>query len=94
MDALRRHRELIDATDEQILRLLHRRAEIASRLGALKRRAGLPIVDPQRERTVLRRVTELNDLAQGPLDRSSVTRIFRSIIHASRTTQMSKRNSQ
>lgn len=93
MDRLERHRSLIDATDEQILRLLHQRMRIASRVGALKRRQGLPVVDPQREGRVLRRVAELNDLAQSPLDRSSVLCIFRSIIQASRRTQLSPRTS-
>jgi chorismate mutase / prephenate dehydratase len=74
----------IDSIDAELLRLLERRAEVASEIGALKRRAGLPICDPGREREVLRRVRQRNP---GALDDLGVMRIFRSIMRESRRLQ-------
>ena len=78
-------RNEIDAIDEELLRLVNRRARIAVRLGALKSVAGLPVADPARERDVLARARRDNE---GPLDAEAVTRIFRRIIRESRRAEM------
>ena len=77
-------RNEIDAIDEELLRLVNRRARIAVRLGALKRVAGLPLADPARERDVLARACRDNE---GPLDAEAVARIFRRIIRESRRAE-------
>ncbi|HEV2705494.1 MAG TPA: chorismate mutase [Pyrinomonadaceae bacterium] len=74
-------REEIDTIDAELLRLMNRRALVAVQVGALKSSAGLPIHDPQRERTVLSRACRAND---GPLDDDAVSKIFRLIIRESR----------
>src|SRR5215212_3575110 len=71
----------IDSIDEELVRLLNRRARLAVEIGALKKCAALPLRDPERERDVLRRACRAN---AGPLDESALVRIFRCIIDASR----------
>lgn len=71
----------IDETDRELLRLLNRRARLAMKVGALKRAAGLPCCDPERERAVLRDLQKAN---AGPLDAGAITKLFRRIIRESR----------
>lgn len=71
----------IDELDRELLRLLNRRARLAMKVGALKRAAGLPCCDPERERAVLMDLQQAN---AGPLDERAVTKLFRRIIRESR----------
>ena len=77
-------RREIDEIDGELLRLLNRRAEVASRVLALKRNAGLAICDPQRELDVVCRAREGNP---GPLDGPAIERIFRCIVHEVRKAE-------
>jgi chorismate mutase-like protein len=76
----------INAIDAKLLRLLNMRARIAIKVGVLKRTAGLPLNDAEREQEVLKRVRQANT---GPLDDETVTRLFRRIIRESRRAQQS-----
>ena len=78
-------RKEIDAIDAEILSLLNKRAEAAGKIGVLKAKAGLPIVDLDRESEVLRRVSQAND---GILANDSIIKIFRRIIQESRQVQI------
>ncbi|MBA3357642.1 MAG: chorismate mutase [Pyrinomonadaceae bacterium] len=71
----------IDELDRELLRLVNRRARLAMKVGALKRAAGLPCCDPERERAVLR---DLQNANAGPLNGRAVNKIFRRIIRESR----------
>ena len=75
--ALEDWRRQIDALDTELLRLLNQRAAIACEIALVKVASGLPAYDGNRESQVLARVAEKNS---GPLDRQSVTAIFRGII--------------
>ena len=75
----------IDELDRELLRLLNRRARLAMKVGALKRDAGLPCCDPERERVVL---SDLQKANSGPLDGPAVTKLFRRIIRESREMEM------
>lgn len=77
-------RKEIDQVDTELLRLLNIRARLALKVGALKQAAQLPFCDPERERTVLQRLQEMND---GPLDERAVDKVFRRIIRESRRVQ-------
>lgn len=74
----------IDEIDQQLLRLLNRRARLATEVGQLKRIAGIPVEDAQREREVINRVCSANS---GPLDNSAVERLFRHIIRESKRVE-------
>jgi chorismate mutase-like protein len=79
-------RREIDEIDRELLRLLNMRARLAIKVGALKKAADLPFCDPDRERSVLDRLQELND---GPLDKHAVGKLFRRIIRESRRIEAS-----
>ena len=78
------YRTEIDEIDRELLRLLNRRARLAMKVGALKRVAGLPCSDPERERLVLRRLQQANG---GPLDTRAINKLFRRIIGESRRVE-------
>jgi chorismate mutase len=77
-------RKEIDEIDGELLQLLNIRARLALKVGALKQAAHLPFCDPERERTVLERLREMNS---GPLDERAVDKVFRRIIRESRRVQ-------
>ena len=73
-------RHAIDAIDDEILRLLSKRAECAEEVGRVKREAGeedIWFYRPEREAQILNRVTKDN---KGPLANERITTIFREII--------------
>lgn len=77
-------RSEIDEIDRELLRLLNRRARLAMKVGSLKRAAGLPCCDPERERAVLGDLERAN---AGPLYGRAITKIFRRIIRESRNME-------
>lgn len=78
-------RSKISALDEELLRLLNQRAEIALKVGESKKGSGLSVCDHTREREVIERICSLNS---GPLDDRAVVELFRAIIHESRRIQI------
>ena len=75
----------IERIDNAIVALLAERMEIGKRTGALKRAAGLPILDPTREAAVIRRVTEVARDAGLPPE--PVREVFWQIVGMSRRSQ-------
>ena len=73
-------REGIDAVDEEIVRLLDRRAWLARRIGEIKHERGLAAYAPARERAVLNRVA---DLSEGDFPKRGLEAVFREIISCS-----------
>ena|SRR6266540_1220611 len=75
----------IATIDDEIVRLLLRRVEIARRTGILKRANGLPILDPQREAQVIRSaVARAREIG---LEEEPVRGIFWHILGMSRKAQ-------
>ncbi len=74
LDELRRR---IDALDTALLELLAQRVEVVLEVAAFKRRRGLRVYDPARERTVLAR---LSALGRAPLTDGIVRHVFERII--------------
>lgn len=81
-DALKQHREQIDAIDLQLLQLVNARAQHAHAIGTLK--GGDPIYRPEREAQVLRRLHASN---AGPLPDAEISTIFRGIMSACRALE-------
>ena len=74
-EKLKKHRDQIDAIDEQILTLVNERAALARAIGSLKDDG--VIYRPEREAQVLRRLQEHN---AGPLSNEAVSHIFRGVM--------------
>jgi chorismate mutase/prephenate dehydratase len=79
--ALRRH---IDRIDDQLLRLLNRRARLALAVAEQKARTNSGVYAPGREKGVLARLVGQN---HGPLSERMVRAIFREVISASRSLE-------
>lgn len=78
-------RNAIEVVDHRIVALLAERVALARRTAGIKRAAGLPILDPQREAEVIRRAVVMareHDLATEP-----VREIFWHIVGMSRRAQ-------
>ena len=75
-------RREIDRIDRQIMNLLNRRALTVRRVGELKARAGIPIVDLEREDEVLRRVTGRGRKTGEP------KRSFRLLLHPQKSREI------
>jgi chorismate mutase len=77
-------RKQIDEIDQKLVELISKRAHAAHEIGKLKRTAGMPIYEPDRERTVFERVKKGN---RGPLADVDLIRIYERIIDVMRQIQ-------
>jgi chorismate mutase len=74
-------RRAIDEVDGQLLALLSERVRLVLLVGDYKRKNGLAIYDPERERSLLER---LSGAARPPLDEDTVRRVFERLVDESR----------
>jgi chorismate mutase len=79
-------REEIEKIDRSLISLIAERVKLARRVGAVKRAAGLPTLDPPREAAVVRRAGAL--ARDAGLDDEDVRYIFWHLIGLSRRIQM------
>lgn len=82
MDEIDKLRREIDSLDDALLETLNRRAALAQRIGLLKGNGSA--YRPDREATILRRMTQANS---GPLSRERVAAVFREVISACRALE-------
>ena len=69
----------IDAIDQELLSLLNRRAQVAERVGEVKKREGSPFFRPDRVAKVIEKIQHAN---QGPLKNEHVEAVWREIMSA------------
>ena len=74
-------RRQIDRLDEQLLKSVNRRAQLALEIGRVKKHRKWPVFDASREASVLRHVIKSN---RGPLSPAAVQRIFQSVLRECR----------
>lgn len=74
-DLLKQFRDQIDALDEQMLKLVNERAQLARKIGNVKDDG--VIYRPEREAQILRRLQSHN---AGPLSNEAVSNIFRAVM--------------
>ena len=77
-------RKKIDELDRRLVELLSERAQAAHEIGRLKRDAGMPIYEPDREQTVFQNVQKMNP---GPLPDRDLMRIYERIMDIMRQIQ-------
>src|SRR3989339_121931 len=77
-------RSEIDAIDNEILLLLNNRMKKALELSGMKKKAGVFIYKPEREKQILWRLEKLN---RGPLSKAALRNVFYEILSASRSLQ-------
>jgi len=74
-------RSEIDRLDGELLKIFNQRAQLALKIGELKKTTGLPIFDPSREKKIFQRMKNENP---GPLDDQAIVRLFERVIDESR----------
>jgi chorismate mutase/prephenate dehydratase len=79
-DGLKKLRNKIDAIDDEILERLNKRAEYVVEVGNIKKTEKVKFHTPERERQILKRMTEHN---KGPFPNDALKSIYREIISAS-----------
>jgi chorismate mutase len=77
-------RRKIDEIDRKLVALLSERAQAAHEIGKLKRDAGMPIYEPDRERYVFENTQKANS---GPLPNRDLQRIYERIMDVMRHIQ-------
>ena len=83
MDELQNLRREIDAIDRELVELFRRRMDVTARVGEYKRANGIPVLDQERERQVLRNKGEL----AGEELRPAAVTLFQTIMALSRRQQ-------
>ncbi len=78
--AIKHLRKDIDAIDKEIVKLLNKRACRILEIGKMKNKTGEAVYAPAREKEVLSKIIREN---QGPLNRETLTAIWREIMSAS-----------
>jgi len=74
-------RKRIDLLDDELLRIFNERARLALAIGEIKKRLGLPVYDPAREKRIFARMKGDN---RGPLDDGAIVRLFERVVDESR----------
>ena len=69
-------RERIDGIDRQMIDLLNERMQCAHEIGRIKKAAGKPIRDPERERDVLAKIKAHNQKLQGPVKDETLEKLY------------------
>lgn len=80
-------RARIDELNVELISLLNKRASFAREIGKVKKQAGLPVLDPDRESRVLDAVGELARNGEGPLGEESIKRIFQVVMEETRKVE-------
>lgn len=79
------YRKEIDDIDGAIVSLLNRRAKTVGEIGKIKAKAGLPIIDLERESEVLQNILSGNE---GVLHEWQLATIYQKILEESRQIQI------
>ncbi len=83
MEDLKDLRERIDRIDEEILRLVNERAELAKKIGEIKKKKNMEIHVPEREREIFEKILKLNKELYGErFPSEALVHIYREIISA------------
>jgi chorismate mutase len=77
-------RRAIDEVDEKIMELINRRLSMAKQIGDFKKRSGIEITDPDREKEIMNRLLEKNN---GPVSDKGLRNIFSAIMIEGRNIQ-------
>jgi len=86
LDTLGRYRQQIEQLDRDLVSLLAKRVALSKEIGAMKRVAGLPTLDPARGAEVTRRAAAL--ARDASLNDEKVRDIFWHVIGLSRAVQV------
>ena len=75
------YRKEINRLDSELLRIFNQRAAYALKIGEIKKKHGIPVYDPEREKRIFEAMSSANP---GPLENDAITRLFERVIDESR----------
>ncbi|MCI0331254.1 MAG: chorismate mutase [candidate division Zixibacteria bacterium] len=81
LDELRRQ---IDSVDRKLVELLNQRARLVEEVGKLKKRLGMDVYMPEREKEILQLTAGANG---GPFSNAAILRLFERILDESRSLE-------
>lgn len=79
-DELKELRREIDRLNKELLKILSSRAEIVKKIGRIKQKKGMPLVDVKREDEILEKIKSQN---KGPYSSEQIAEIFQEIFRQS-----------
>ncbi|HEV2388687.1 MAG TPA: chorismate mutase [Candidatus Acidoferrales bacterium] len=82
--AIEELRRQLDEIDFRLVELLNERARRVAEIGKIKRAAGLPLYQPEREQSIFELVLGMN---RGPLSSRALRRLFERILDESRSVE-------
>lgn len=88
MKTLDECRVAIDAIDDDILTLLNNRMRVVERVGEIKKDSGGAIYRPEREKSIIERLTQKSAEQSGLLNRSAIEAIFLEVFAVSRNLEL------
>lgn len=74
-------RKEINRLDGELLRIFNQRADLALKIGEIKKQLGIPVYDPEREKLIFETMARENP---GPLENEAIVRLFERVIDESR----------
>ena len=80
------YRSAIDELDTELVSLLKKRFQLARELAVAKKSSGIPVMNHERELSILERVSTMS--SESP-DLSNIVAVFRQILQESRAVQLS-----
>jgi len=84
-------RKKMDELDLKLVKLLNERCSCALEIGKIKNKLNIDIYDPNREEQV---IVNVEGVAQGPLTKKAMRRLFERIIDESRRAERTSRSSE
>lgn len=82
----------IDEIDNELLKLFNKRMEFVTEVGELKSRENSVVYRPERERSIIERLQQLNSKNSGHLTDKAIEEIFLKVFAISRESQALKQS--
>ena len=84
-------RKEIDSIDNELIALLNKRMNIVKKVGEFKNDSDAPIYRPEREKSIIERLTKISESEKGLLTKEGIEAIFLEIFATSRNLERSER---
>ena len=87
-DELKALRDTLDIIDDNILELLNKRMKTVHKVGQVKAKSGGAIYRPEREKSIIERLTKRSLESNGLLNRSAIEALFLEVFAISRNLEL------
>ena len=91
MNTLEECRARIDEIDNEIVNLLNRRMEVVRRVGEIKHESNTAIYRPEREKSIIDRLTKISESTGGLLNSQAIEAVFLEIFAVARNLELPER---